>query len=76
MPKRPGTRFLLLTLCLFAGLAFVASVAFVTDADYAGAISAYRRANGLPAGARRVGAALVDNQKSPYRKFRAMMITD
>jgi hypothetical protein len=28
------------------------------------------------AGARRVGGASVDNPKSPYRKFWAMVITD
>jgi uncharacterized protein YkwD len=34
------------------------------------------RANLLMAGARRVGVASVDNPKSPYRKFWAMVITD
>jgi uncharacterized protein YkwD len=148
MSIRSGTRFFLLTLCLFASLALVTRA---DAADYASAISAYRRANGLPAvkidgklnavalkqaqamaasgsishsaagsffsrvaplrksqaaenigagfltfaemlkewensaghranllmtGARRVGVASVDNQKSPYRKFWAMVITD
>jgi uncharacterized protein YkwD len=34
------------------------------------------RENLLMAGARRVGVAAVDNPKSPYRKFWAMVITD
>jgi uncharacterized protein YkwD len=34
------------------------------------------RENLLMAGARRVGVAFVDNPKSPYRKFWAMVITD
>jgi uncharacterized protein YkwD len=34
------------------------------------------RQNLLMAGARRVGVASVDNPKSPYRKFWAMVITD
>ncbi len=34
------------------------------------------RANLLMPGARRVGVASVDNPKSPYRKFWAMVITD
>ena len=34
------------------------------------------RENLLMKGARRVGVAYVDNQKSPYRKFWAMVITD
>ena len=34
------------------------------------------RANLLMAGARRVGVASVNNPKSPYRKFWAMVITD
>ena len=34
------------------------------------------RENLLMAGARRVGFAAVDNPKSPYRKFWAMVITD
>jgi uncharacterized protein YkwD len=34
------------------------------------------RENLLMAGARRVGIASVDNPKSPYRKFWAMVITD
>jgi uncharacterized protein YkwD len=34
------------------------------------------RANLLMLGARRVGVAAVDNPKSPYRKFWAMVITD
>ena len=34
------------------------------------------RENLLMAGARRVGVASVDNPKSPYRKFWAMVITD
>jgi hypothetical protein len=34
------------------------------------------RQNLLMAGARRVGVAAVDNPKSPYRKFWAMVITD
>ena len=38
--------------------------------------SAGHRANLLMAGARRVGIAAVDNPKSPYRKFWAMVITD
>jgi uncharacterized protein YkwD len=38
--------------------------------------SAGHRENLLMAGARRVGVAFVDNPKSPYRKFWAMMITD
>jgi uncharacterized protein YkwD len=38
--------------------------------------SAGHRANLLMAGARRVGVASVDNPKSPYRKFWAMVITD
>src|SRR6266851_661835 len=38
--------------------------------------SAGHRQNLLMMGARRVGVASVDNQKSPYRKFWAMVITD
>jgi uncharacterized protein YkwD len=38
--------------------------------------SAGHRANLLMPGARRVGVASVDNPKSPYRKFWAMVITD
>jgi uncharacterized protein YkwD len=38
--------------------------------------SAGHRANLLLPGMRRVGVAFVDNQKSPYRKFWAMVITD
>jgi uncharacterized protein YkwD len=38
--------------------------------------SAGHRANLLMTGARRVGIASVDNPKSPYRKFWAMVITD
>ena len=38
--------------------------------------SAGHRANLLLPGMRRVGVAYVDNQKSPYRKFWAMVITD
>jgi uncharacterized protein YkwD len=38
--------------------------------------SAGHRENLLMAGARRVGVASVDNPKSPYRKFWAMVITD
>jgi uncharacterized protein YkwD len=38
--------------------------------------SSGHRANLLMAGARRVGVASVDNPKSPYRKFWAMLITD
>jgi uncharacterized protein YkwD len=38
--------------------------------------SAGHRANLLMAGARRVGVASVNNPKSPYRKFWAMVITD
>jgi uncharacterized protein YkwD len=38
--------------------------------------SAGHRANLLMAGARHVGVAPVDNPKSPYRKFWAMVITD
>ena len=38
--------------------------------------SAGHRENLLMAGARRVGIASVDNPKSPYRKFWAMVITD
>jgi uncharacterized protein YkwD len=38
--------------------------------------SSGHRANLLMAGARRVGIASVDNPKSPYRKFWAMVITD
>jgi uncharacterized protein YkwD len=38
--------------------------------------SAGHRDNLLMAGARRVGVASVDNPKSPYRKFWAMVITD
>jgi uncharacterized protein YkwD len=38
--------------------------------------SAGHRQNLLMAGARRVGVASVDNPKSPYRKFWAMVITD
>ena len=38
--------------------------------------SAGHRENLLMAGARRVGVAAVDNPKSPYRKFWAMVITD
>jgi uncharacterized protein YkwD len=38
--------------------------------------SAGHRQNLLMAGARRVGVASVDNLKSPYRKFWAMVITD
>jgi uncharacterized protein YkwD len=34
------------------------------------------RENLLMAGARRVGVAAVDNPKSPYRKFWALVITD
>jgi uncharacterized protein YkwD len=34
------------------------------------------RENLLMPGARRVGVAFVDNPKSPYRKFWAMVITD
>jgi uncharacterized protein YkwD len=34
------------------------------------------RENLLIKGARRIGVAYVDNQKSPYRKFWAMVITD
>jgi uncharacterized protein YkwD len=34
------------------------------------------RENLLMAGARCVGVAAVDNPKSPYRKFWAMVITD
>ena len=38
--------------------------------------SSGHRANLLMAGARRVGVASVNNPKSPYRKFWAMVITD
>ncbi len=38
--------------------------------------SAGHRENLLMAGARRVGVASVDNPKSPYRKFWAMVITE
>lgn len=38
--------------------------------------SAGHRQNLLMLGARRVGVAAVDNPKSPYRKFWAMVITD
>ena len=38
--------------------------------------SSGHRENLLMSGARRVGVAFVDNQKSPYRKFWAMVITD
>ena len=38
--------------------------------------SAGHRENLLMVGARRVGVASVDNPKSPYRKFWAMVITD
>ena len=38
--------------------------------------SAGHRENLLLPGMRRVGVASVDNQKSPYRKFGAMVITD
>ena len=38
--------------------------------------SAGHRENLLMAGAHRVGVAFVDNPKSPYRKFWAMVITD
>jgi uncharacterized protein YkwD len=38
--------------------------------------SSGHRANLLMSGARRVGVASVDNPKSPYRKFWAMVITD
>jgi uncharacterized protein YkwD len=38
--------------------------------------SAGHRENLLMAGARRVGVAAVNNPKSPYRKFWAMVITD
>jgi uncharacterized protein YkwD len=38
--------------------------------------SAGHRENLLMAGARRVGVSSVDNPKSPYRKFWAMVITD
>lgn len=38
--------------------------------------SAGHRANLLLPGMRRVGVAFVDNAKSPYRKFWAMVITD
>ncbi len=38
--------------------------------------SAGHRENLLMTGARRVGVASVDNPKSPYRKFWAMVITD
>ena len=38
--------------------------------------SSGHRANLLMVGARRVGVASVDNPKSPYRKFWAMVITD
>jgi uncharacterized protein YkwD len=38
--------------------------------------SAGHRENLLMEGARRVGVASVDNPKSPYRKFWAMVITD
>ncbi|MGB8401861.1 CAP domain-containing protein [Bradyrhizobium sp.] len=38
--------------------------------------SAGHRANLLMPGARRLGVASVDNPKSPYRKFWAMVITD
>jgi uncharacterized protein YkwD len=38
--------------------------------------SAGHRQNLLMAGARRVGVAAVDNPKSPYRKFWAMVFTD
>jgi uncharacterized protein YkwD len=38
--------------------------------------SSGHRANLVMAGARHVGVASVDNPKSPYRKFRAMVITD
>ena len=38
--------------------------------------SSGHRANLLMAGARHVGVASVDNPKSPYRKFWAMVITD
>ena len=38
--------------------------------------SAGHSENLLMAGARRVGVAFVDNPKSPYRKFWAMVITD
>jgi len=38
--------------------------------------SAGHRENLLMAGARRVGVASVNNAKSPYRKFWAMVITD
>ena len=38
--------------------------------------SSGHRENLLMAGARRIGVASVDNPKSPYRKFWAMVITD
>ena len=38
--------------------------------------SAGHRENLLMPGARRIGVASVDNPKSPYRKFWAMLITD
>jgi uncharacterized protein YkwD len=38
--------------------------------------SAGHRENLLMAGARKIGVASVDNPKSPYRKFWAMVITD
>jgi uncharacterized protein YkwD len=38
--------------------------------------SAGHRENLLMVGARKIGFASVDNPKSPYRKFRAMVITD
>jgi uncharacterized protein YkwD len=38
--------------------------------------SSGHRANLLMAGARHIGVASVDNPKSPYRKFWAMVITD
>jgi uncharacterized protein YkwD len=38
--------------------------------------SAGHRENLLMAGARRIGVASVNNPKSPYRKFWAMLITD
>jgi len=38
--------------------------------------SSGHHANLLMAGARRVGVASVDNPKSPYRKFWALVITD
>ena len=46
------------------------------DAEAVGGLSSGHRENLLMPGARRVGVASVDNPKSPYRKFWAMVITD